>query len=282
MNTITGLSFYDSLNKMTIGILILLLIFPIPNSIEGKFLYVVAAFIVGSMFQMIVQQITGNSGFWGKIKKPIEKDKSKYRCLFNLCARLNLTNNSKLIRKAYNDLHKKSYNESDMEMQYYKAYYNVARNGILMNIPILEALENFMRNMMVYCSFPLLLKMVSCTQLLEMSSCLKIVVAVFLCGVLIATLPCDNFVATLLCGISLLLILLDAIVVLENLFGTLPRITWHNFILSIVTKNPCYRLVLYFVCALWWMRREIQYKIHYLIWEGDYYIRRLDKERNKA
>lgn len=277
MNTITGLSFYDSLNKMTIGILILLLIFPIPNSIEGKFLYIVAAFIVGSIFQMIVQQITGKSSFWKIIKKPFEKDKSKYRCLFNLCAWLNLTNNSKLIRKAYNDLHKKSYNESDMDMQYYKAYYNVARNGILMNIPILEALENFMRNMMVYCSLPLLLKIASCTQLLEMSSCLKIVVAVFLCGVLIATLPCDNFVATLLCGISLLLILLDAIVVLENLYGTLPCITWHNFILSIVTKDFNYILVLYFVCALWWMRREIQYKIHYLVWEGDHYIKELDK-----
>ena len=65
MNTISGLSFYDSLNKMTIGALVLLLIDRSSEDIEygavSMFLFIVTAFIVGCFFQTIVQIITGDT-----------------------------------------------------------------------------------------------------------------------------------------------------------------------------------------------------------------------------
>ena len=77
MNTISGLSFYDSLNKMTIGILVLLLIDKssedIKYDIVSMFLFIVVAFIVGCFFQMIVQIITGDAVLKKSKKNRLEK-----------------------------------------------------------------------------------------------------------------------------------------------------------------------------------------------------------------
>lgn len=199
MENISGLSFYDSLNKMTIGVLILLLITAFPTSIEGGFMFVVTAFIIGCIYQMGIQKLTS--------------------CL---------TNSRCMIRKAFDKFYKQdgiitAYKPKvgkNCRQVYLLAYYRVARNGILMNIPILEALENFMRN-------------------------LPLIIAIYLLSILA---DCCN----------------TQIVV--DIFGRNKC--------AIVAILP---LLLIAVSVMWW---NIQLKIHFLIWEGDYYIRLLDNEQN--
>lgn len=116
MNTITGLSFYDSLNKLTVGWLIL---FPLVIDAVLAFknpIAHVAAFLVGTIYQCSIQQYT--------------------KCL---------TNCIYMIRKQ-NKWVKEEQRKRIAKSRYYEAYYKVAMAGILMNIPVLEATENFIRN----------------------------------------------------------------------------------------------------------------------------------------
>ena len=55
---------------------------------------------------------------------------------------------------------KASYNKDD----YLKAYYNVVKNGFLMNIPTLEAHENFLRNIWLICLMYLIAVLADCCQ----------------------------------------------------------------------------------------------------------------------
>ena len=57
MNTISGLSFYDSLNKLTVGWLILLPLVSDANEAFMNPLAYVVAFIVGMIYQFLVQLI---------------------------------------------------------------------------------------------------------------------------------------------------------------------------------------------------------------------------------
>lgn len=199
MENISGLSFYDSLNKMTIGVLILLLTTAFPTSIEGRFMFVVTAFIIGCICQMGIQKLTS--------------------CL---------TNSRCMIRKAFDKFYKQdgiitAYKPKvgkNCRHVYLLAYYRMARNGILMNIPILEALENFMRNLPLIIIFYLFSILGDCCNT-------QIVV--------------DTFGVNRCVIVAILLLLLIA------------------------------------VSVMWW---NIQLKIHFLIWEGDYYIRLLDNEPN--
>lgn len=199
MENISGLSFYDSLNKMTIGVLILLLITAFPTSIEGGFMFVVTAFIIGCIYQMGIQKLTS--------------------CL---------TNSRCMIRKAFDKFYKQdgiitAYKPKvgkNCRHVYLLAYYRVARNGILMNIPILEALENFMRN-------------------------LPLIIVIYLFSIVA---DCCN-----------------TQIVVDTFGGNKC---------AIVTILP---LLLIAVSVMWW---NIQLKIHFLIWEGDYYIRLLDNTPN--
>lgn len=116
MNTISGLSFYDSLNKLTVGWLIL---FPLVIDAVLAFknpIAHVAAFLVGTIYQCSIQQYT--------------------KCL---------TNCIYMIRKQ-NKWVKEEQRKRIAKSRYYEAYYKVAMAGILMNIPVLEATENFIRN----------------------------------------------------------------------------------------------------------------------------------------
>lgn len=131
MNTITGFTFYDSLNKLTVGTLLLLLVGGmIGEKAETNILFFVTAFIIGIFYQTIIKCLT-----------PF------------------LTNNLHMIKKAHENVklknkymtkdnyQKASYDTDD----YLKAYYNVVKNGFLMNIPTLEAHENFLRNIWLIC-----------------------------------------------------------------------------------------------------------------------------------
>lgn len=144
MNTITGFTFYDSLNKLTVGTLLLLLLGGmIGEKAETNILFFVTAFIIGIFYQTFI------------------KDRTRF-----------LTNNLHMIKKAHenvilknkyitkDDYQKASYDTDD----YLKAYYNVVKNGFLMNIPTLEAHENFLRNIWLICLMYLIAVLADCCQ----------------------------------------------------------------------------------------------------------------------
>lgn len=144
MNTITGFTFYDSLNKLTVGTLLLLLLGGvIGEKAETNILFFVTAFIIGIFYQTII------------------KDRTRF-----------LTNNLHMVKKAHkkvilknkyitkDDYLKASYDTDD----YLKAYYNVVKNGFLMNIPTLEAHENFLRNIWLICLMYLIAVLADCCQ----------------------------------------------------------------------------------------------------------------------
>ena len=144
MSTITGFTFYDSLNKLTVGTLLLLLAGGmIGEKAETNILFFVTAFIIGIFYQTFI------------------KDRTRF-----------LTNNLHMIKKAHenvilknkyitkDDYLKASYNKDD----YLKAYYNVVKNGFLMNIPTLEAHENFLRNIWLICLMYLIAVLADCCQ----------------------------------------------------------------------------------------------------------------------
>ena len=144
MNTITGFTFYDSLNKLTVGTLLLLLLGGmIGEKAETNILFFVTAFIIGIFYQTII------------------KDRTRF-----------LTNNFHMIKKVHenvilknkyiykDDYQKASYDTDD----YLKAYYNVVKNGFLMNIPTLEAHENFLRNIWLICLLYLITVLADCCQ----------------------------------------------------------------------------------------------------------------------
>lgn len=154
MNTITGFTFYDSLNKLTVGTLLLLLVGGmIGEKAETNILFFVTAFIIGIFYQTII------------------KDRTRF-----------LTNNLHMIKKAHenvilknkyiykDDYQKVSYNKDDYQKasydtdDYLKAYYNVVKNGFLMNIPTLEAHENFLRNIWLICLMYLITVLADCCQ----------------------------------------------------------------------------------------------------------------------
>lgn len=110
---------------------------------ETNILFFVTAFIIGIFYQTIIKCLT-----------PF------------------LTNNLHMIKKAHenvilknkyiykDDYQKASYDTDD----YLEAYYNVVKNGFLMNIPTLEAHENFLRNIWLICLLYLIAVLADCCQ----------------------------------------------------------------------------------------------------------------------
>lgn len=134
MNTITGFTFYDSLNKLTVGTLLLLLTGTrMGENAESTILFFVTAFIIGIFYQTIIK-----------------------------CLTYFLTNNLHMIKKAHENVILK--NNYITEDDYLKAYYNVVKNGFLMNIPTLEAHENFLRNLWPICLMYLIAVLADCCQ----------------------------------------------------------------------------------------------------------------------
>lgn len=196
MNTITGFTFYDSLNKLTVGTLLLLLVGGmIGEKAETNILFFVTAFIIGIFYQTIIKCLT-----------PF------------------LTNNLHMIKKAHENVklknkymtkdnyQKASYDTDD----YLKAYYNVVKNGFLMNIPTLEAHENFLRNIWLICLLYLITVLADC---------------------------CQSSISEIICQYSKCAIAM--------------------FLL----------LLIVFIPFVWY---KIQMKIFELVWEGDYYAKRLN------
>lgn len=190
MNPISSLSFYDSLNKLVVGILVVHLLIPSPSKVWDNPIFYIVAFVVGIFYQSLVRQST-------------------------LC----LTNNLCMIRKAYKVFCVKHPEEIVLlknEDDYLTAYYTVAKNGLLMNIPTLEALENFMRNMFFILIFYLVALLAQCPNVVSILKFLG-------CG----------------CGIAIAL-----------------------------------ALSILFTIKIWYCT---QLKIHELVWEGSYYIKKIEK-----
>lgn len=144
MNTITGFTFYDSLNKLTVGTLLLLLLGGmIGEKAETNILFFVTAFIIGIFYQTFIKHIT--------------------QCLTNNLHMIKKAHENVILKNKYiykDDYQKASYNKDD----YLKAYYNVVKNGFLMNIPTLEAHENFLRNIWLICLLYLITVLADCCQ----------------------------------------------------------------------------------------------------------------------
>ena len=186
MNTITGFTFYDSLNKLTVGTLLLLLLGGIiGEKAETNILFFVTAFIIGIFYQTFIKNITRF-----------------------------LTNNLPMIKKAHeNVILKNKYITKD---DYLEAYYNVVKNGFLMNIPTLEAHKNFLRNIWLICLMYLIAVLADC---------------------------CQSSISEIICQYSKCAIAM--------------------FLL----------LLIVFIPFVWY---KIQMKIFELVWEGDYYAKRLN------
>ena len=186
MNTITGFTFYDSLNKLTVGTLLLLLVGGmIGEKAETNILFFVTAFIIGIFYQTFIKNITRF-----------------------------LTNNLHMIKKAHENVILK--NNYITEDDYLKAYYNVVKNGFLMNIPTLEAHENFLRNIWLICLLYLITVLADC---------------------------CQSSISEIICQYSKCAIAM--------------------FLL----------LLIVFIPFVWY---KIQMKIFELVWEGDYYAKKLN------
>lgn len=170
MNPLSGVSFYDSLNKLSIGALILASVYQWPNETQSTcivsgmpnevfwMLFIIASFIVGIIVQMIVELLTEG---W--------------------------RNSTVLIRKACKDEYNKSlFDLSDKEIKdkYYRAYYNVTRHNLLLNVPALEALERFTRTLCIV--LPVLVCLNLCTSISPFAS------------ILISVCPCGKSVIVLI------------------------------------------------------------------------------------
>ena len=120
MSEITGVGFYESLNKFFVGFLILVLFVGLDSDLFTDPLFLISAYIVGCIYQAIIQELTRS---WLSLREDE-------------------------IQNAYNAEYIIKYKGENIKKDYLKAYYKLAKAGLLMNIPVLEALENFMRNLM--------------------------------------------------------------------------------------------------------------------------------------
>lgn len=159
MGIFSGLSFYDSLNKLTVGVLLLLLI--VGEEMKSRLVFYIVAFMVGCVYQAIIRQLTKS---WlslneGEIKEAFTKENP------NLAL------------------------PESIKRTYLATYYEMVKVGWLMNIPILEALENFMRNMFLIILLYLIAFLGDCnTVLFLFPNANKCGIAFFLVFLMIATM----------------------------------------------------------------------------------------------
>ncbi len=146
MNTITGISFYDALTKLTIGFL---LTWWWPQSIiddmnlKNSFheinysLYIIACFIIGCLWQSlaIILPCRCNMKIF-KLKRLIR--------IITHCIPYGKSNYTPWIRLKYRHIYN-NHKKNNIMHQYLKAYYNTQKKGLMGNIPKIEALEAFLR-----------------------------------------------------------------------------------------------------------------------------------------
>lgn len=162
---ISGLSFYDFLNKMIPGYLIYNCISKDPLAFrrytdvsETESLCLMFVIIVSFVFGIVYEWIL--RGFNELVFRAIsclccsdkEADDCK-GCFANaLCCLFGSNDRGSIrigYRRVYKQLWKSSAGGADIRDTYLAAYYNVEKNGCLGNIPILEALSRFCKQIIV-------------------------------------------------------------------------------------------------------------------------------------
>lgn len=137
MTNSISVGFYDSLNILSIGGLILFLITPKIPTNENIFFFVIGAFLIGIIYHQLME-----------------------------CSIAKFIRNCPLIRKSAFQAVEKVLNEHPMpdssEKSYLYAYYLVAKNNCLMNIPVLEAHIAFIWNIWIVLLFYLVALCSSC------------------------------------------------------------------------------------------------------------------------
>lgn len=137
MSIVNGLGFYESINKLIIGFLLLFLfVKPDFESSQGV-LFLILAYITGCIYQAIIRSLTKS---WLNLRE---------------CE----------IAKAYKHIYKVEYSETDIKDLYLQSYYEITNAGLLLNIPINEALENFMRNLAPVLALYLVVIVSNCNDL---------------------------------------------------------------------------------------------------------------------
>lgn len=138
MTNSISVGFYDSLNILSIGGLILFLTTQKISTNENIFFFVTGAFLIGLIYHQLME-----------------------------CSIVKFIRNCPLIRKSTFQAVEKILNERPMpdssEKNYLYAYYLVVQNNCLMNIPVLEAHIAFIRNIWIILLFYLVALCSSCT-----------------------------------------------------------------------------------------------------------------------
>ncbi len=259
MSEITGVGFYESLNKFFVGFLILVLFVGLNSDLFINPLFLISAYIVGCIYQAIIQVLTEswlslqktdikkvynevNENKNKNKKEPLKdqvlafmKDQRRRLCLISrLCACNKLKSLLCIICRRLSCNRKRDKFSKDKEA-YLKAYYKVAKAGLLMNIPVLEALENFMRNLILIMFFYILF-------FIRDENCN----AIF----------CKTYP------------------LLEELFPSL----WGD------SNSMCIYKTLFFIFLIlvWvgviWLRYYYQQTIYRLVWEGNKYLDKIDQD----
>lgn len=139
METLQSMSFYDAINKFFIGSLLMASAYNwpelhpngelpvVPDEIFWL-LFVISSFLVGTIAQMIIEAITHK---WRNSPSYLLK---AHQAVYEKYASVTQGLSKEEIEK-------------NIELLYYKAYYNVTRNNLLLNIPNLEAVERFTRSL---------------------------------------------------------------------------------------------------------------------------------------
>ena len=190
MNTITGISFYDALTKLTIGFLLTWWWLPsiiIENcsvdlcynyfSTISNCLYIIACFITGCLWQaigMLCKKILLNitscdssedtddcsecylcSNLWKNKPKTFSMRLSCFIRDMIIFFFLENRNNkvmvytayNKMVYTAYNKIYEEAIDKKSILDKYYMAYYKAETNGMTRNLPVLEAIEAFLRSL---------------------------------------------------------------------------------------------------------------------------------------
>lgn len=162
MNTINGMSFYDSLTKLTIGLL--LTWWHLPKILYSNIqiqdkdlhdvlfiaLYVVVCYLAGCLWQAI-------SCVFPQDNTLDNKDEGSCICSYIPWGKTNylpwIKEQKHEVEKEFTSATSSDEEDKNVMYKYFKAYFKVQKSGLMGNIPILEAHEAFLR----YATIPFIL-----------------------------------------------------------------------------------------------------------------------------
>lgn len=141
MNPLNHLSLYDSLVKLCVGILLLgWLPFVFDLQLAAENLY--SKKIIAGLLIVIYSYVIGNVWHHWVTEKLFKRWRNREKDIEKAYTKVHNTKDKNLI-----------FDTNKNPNDYYLAYYRIEKDGLLGNIPILEALEAFMRNTLIIIPF---------------------------------------------------------------------------------------------------------------------------------